>query len=184
MTQRKPEGRDYYEILGADEQTSARDLERLYKRKAARFHPDKGGSEEAMKSLNEAYGVLRNETTRQAYDANRQQSAPESFVTVATPAARDIGVFGHFLTAFLCLLLGFFLMVLVRSQWIWFLWPLAILATFVMLFGVLMARSALKYSAANFRSPLRGHSTIQEVVFWAMVASSSYLLYLVLSAVG
>jgi curved DNA-binding protein CbpA len=184
MTQRKPEGRDYYDILGADEYTSARDLDRLYKRKAAHFHPDKGGSEEAMKSLNEAYGVLRNETTRQAYDANRQQSASGSFMTIATPAARDIGVFGHFLTAFLCLMLGFFLMVLVRSQWIWFLWPLAILAMFVMLFGVLMARSALKYSAANFRNPLRGHATVQEVVFWTMVASSGYLLYLVLSAVG
>ncbi len=57
--------KDYYEILGANESTSARDLERLYKRMAARRHPDKGGSEEEMKTLNEAYGVLekhRNQT--------------------------------------------------------------------------------------------------------------------------
>ena len=38
--------KDYYEILGANERTSPRDLERLYKRMAARRHPDKGGTEE------------------------------------------------------------------------------------------------------------------------------------------
>src|SRR6185369_14651270 len=31
-------------------------------------HPDRGGSEEQMKSLNEAYGVLKNSTSRRAYD--------------------------------------------------------------------------------------------------------------------
>lgn len=46
--------KDYYEILGADERASRSDLERLYKRMAARLHPDKGGNEEEMKSLNEA----------------------------------------------------------------------------------------------------------------------------------
>jgi hypothetical protein len=184
MTRRRTEGRDYYDILGADEQTPAPDLDRLYKRKAARFHPDRGGSEEEMKSLNEAYGVLRNETKRRAYDANRQQTAPESFVTASAPAARDIGTFGHCLSAFLCLLLGSFLMVVVRSQWIWFLWPLAILAMFVMLFGVLLARIALRYSAANFKTPLRGHLMLQEVIFWTIVVGASYLLYLVFTAVG
>lgn len=41
--------KDYYEILGANERTSPRDLERLYKRMAARRHPDRGGTEEDMK---------------------------------------------------------------------------------------------------------------------------------------
>jgi len=35
--------KDYYAILGADERTSQGDLERLYKRMAARRHPDRGG---------------------------------------------------------------------------------------------------------------------------------------------
>jgi len=184
MSQGQTDPRDYYAILGADEETAARDLDRLYKRKAARFHPDKGGSEEEMKSLNEAYGILRDETSRRAYDATRHRSTAETFAPVVAPPAQEVGVFGHFLSAFLCLLLGSFLMVLVRSQWIWFLWPLGILAALVMLFGLLIARSALKYSAANFKIPLRGHATLQEVVFWTIAASSGYVLYRLLAAVG
>lgn len=184
MSQSGTESPDYYELLGADETTPARDLDRLYKRKASRFHPDKGGSEEQMKSLNEAYGVLKDESTRRAYDELRRQPQNQTFTPVSAPAARDIGVFGHFLSAFLCLLLGFFLLVLVRSQWIWFLWPLAVLAIFVFLFGVLMARSALKQSVSSFRNPLQGHAKLQELVFWTIVASSSYVVYLVMLAVG
>jgi len=63
--------KNYYEILGAQENDSRRELEQRYKRLAARRHPDKGGSEEEMKSLNEAYGVLRNQETRRLYDAGR-----------------------------------------------------------------------------------------------------------------
>lgn len=184
MSQRRTERPDYYDLLGADENTSARDLDRLYKRRAARLHPDKGGSEEQMKFLNEAYGILKNETARRAYDELRRQPERHPSAQVAAPAAREIGVFGHFLSAFLCMLLGSFLIVLVRSQWFWFLWPLAILAIFVFLFGVFMARSALRYSVANTRNPLRGHGKLQELVFWTIVASSSYGVYLVLLAVG
>lgn len=183
MSQRRSKQPDYYEILGADENTSARDLDRLYKRKAARFHPDKGGNEEEMKSLNEAYGVLRDESSRRAYDENRHQSTPSTFAPIAAPVARDVGAFGHFLSAFLCLLLGFFLMVLVSTQWFWFLWPLAVLAVFVILFGVMLARSALMNAAARLPAPMRGHAKIQEVLFWMIVATSSYVLYLVLEAV-
>ena len=61
--------KDYYAIIGADERATSRDLERLYnKRKAAHLHPDRGGSEEDMKALNEAYGVLKDETARREYD--------------------------------------------------------------------------------------------------------------------
>jgi molecular chaperone DnaJ len=64
--------RNYYEILGASEDASARDLERLYKRAAHRLHPDRGGAEEDMKALNEAYSVLHNESARKKYDALRR----------------------------------------------------------------------------------------------------------------
>ena len=46
--------KNYYEVLGAAEHASRRDIERLYKRLASRHHPDRGGSEDRMKSLNEA----------------------------------------------------------------------------------------------------------------------------------
>lgn len=175
--------KDYYAILGADECTSPRDLERLYKRLAASCHPDRGGSEEAMKSLNEAYGVLKNEQARREYDAQRLKTET-SFAPVWTPAARDVGLLGHGLSAFFCLLLGMFLLLLVRFQWIWFLWPLAILAALVILAGVMMARSTMR--AINASLPVsnrwRRYPGVQEAVFWSLVAISGYGVYLLLFA--
>jgi len=177
--------KDYYGILGANERTSRRDLERLYKRMAAQRHPDKGGSEEEMKSLNEAYCILKNAETRREYDAQRVQVSELHFVPVSTPPAQDIGLLGHCLSAFFCLLIGLFLLLLVRSQWIWFLWPLAILAVLVILFGIMMARSAMR--AANASLPLsnrfRRHTSLQEAVFWTIVLGSGYGVYLLLAAV-
>ncbi len=183
MSQTDQSDRDYYAILGADATTSARDLERLYKRQAARCHPDKGGSEEAMKSLNEAYGVLKDHASRRAYDEKLLRPNARAFVPVSQPAAQDIGEFGQFLRAFLCLLVGLFLLLLVRFQWIWFLWPLAILAVFVSLFGILMARSAVKawLPAGNV---LHRHALVQEAVFWSLVLSGCYGVYLVMTGIN
>jgi curved DNA-binding protein CbpA len=176
--------KDYYEILGANEHTSQRDLERLYKRMAARHHPDKGGSDEEMKSLNEAYSVLRNSETRNEYDAQRAKPAA-NFVTASTPAAQQVGLLGQGLSAFFCLLIGLFLLLLVRFQWIWFLWPLAILAVLVIMFGVVMARSAVR--ALNSSLPVsnrfRSYTRLQEVIFWSAVIAAVYGIYLVLTAV-
>jgi hypothetical protein len=178
-------GKDYYEILGADARASQRDIDRLYKQKASRHHPDRGGSEEEMKKLNEAYGVLKNEGVRRSYDQARTGPARPRPVPASAPAAGDIGLFGHGLSAFLCLMIGLFLLFLVRAQWIWFLWPLAILATFVIAFGVLMARSAM--IAANMTLPsshmLRRHTTLQEILFWLVVGSAGFGVYLLLTAV-
>lgn len=176
--------KDYYEILGANERTTPRDLERLYKRMAARRHPDRGGSEEAMKSLNEAYSVLRNKQTRHEYDA--QRAKPEvAFVRVSSPAVHDVGLFGQGLNSFFCLLAGLFLLFLVRIQWIRFLWPLAILAVFVILFGIMMARGAMR--AMNASLPLtnrfRRYTRVQEAIFWAVVIAGGYGIYLVLTAI-
>src|ERR1700730_2880407 len=143
--------KDYYGVLGVDDEASRSEIDRQYKRQAARHHPDLGGSEEQMKSLNEAYAVLRDQATRRAYDAGRKLPAAVSAVPLSAPSAQDVGVFGHCLSAFLCLIIGLFLLLLVRFQWIWFLWPLAILSMFVIAFGVLMARSAMV--AVNFSFP-------------------------------
>jgi len=177
--------KDYYSVLGAEESSSHRDIERLYKRLAARLHPDRGGSEEDMKSLNEAYGVLKDSTLRREYDAQRQKKVGFAPVPRSAPAARDVGLMGHFLTTFLLLASGFFLLVLVRFQWIWFLWPLAILAVGVLFFGILMARSALAAVNASLPSSnlLRRHVILQEAAFWALVVFAGYGVYLFLSGV-
>lgn len=176
--------KDYYDILGANERTSPRDLERLYKRMAARRHPDRGGSDEEMKSLNEAYSVLRNKETRQEYDAQRIKPAV-SFVRVSSPAAADVGLLGQGLSAFFCTLIGLFLLFLVRLQWIRFLWPLAVLAVLVILFGILMARNAMRALNASLpvSNPLRRYTRVQEAIFWSVVIGSGYGVYLLLTAV-
>ena len=175
--------KDYYDILGADEGTSPRDIERLYKRLAARRHPDRGGSEDEMKSLNEAYGVLKDEAARRAYDSQRRKPRAVAFTPVSAPPARDVGLHGQSLSAFLCLLAGLFLLFLVRFQWIWFLWPLAILAVFVIVFGILLAHGAMLSfnESLPLQSPLRRHTLLQEAVFWAIVGGSGYGIYLLLS---
>jgi hypothetical protein len=84
----------------------------------------------------------------------------------------------------LCLVTGLFLLVLVRFQWMWILWPLAILAVSVVGFGVLLARSALV--AVNDSLPksnrLKRHTKLMEFAFWAVIITTGYGLYLVLSS--
>jgi DnaJ domain len=175
--------KDYYEILGVSEDASRAEIDRQYRRQAARHHPDLGGNEESMKSLNEAYGVLKDHSLRKDYDLKRQTRVySTAYVPVTTPTARDVGVFGHCFSALLCLIAGFFLLILVRFQWIWFLWPLAILAMFVLGFGVLMARSAmiaLNHSLPT-TNPVKRHTVLQECAFWSVIATFAYGLYLLL----
>ena len=177
--------KDYYGVLGVDKDASQIEIDRQYKREAAKHHPDRGGNEERMKSLNEAYGVLRDKSLRSSYDAVRRPrpAAAHGFVRVTTPTARDVGVLGHCLSAMLCLIGGVFLLLLVRFQWFWFLWPLAILALMILGFGVMLARSAMV--AVNDSLPvsnrLKRHTRIQEVAFWVVIVSGAYGLYVVMT---
>ena len=178
--------KDYYDVLGVSLDATRDEIDRQYKREAHKHHPDRGGSEEGMKSLNEAYWVLKDETMRRDYDLKRRKPAPVIRNRASAPAAQDIGLFGHFLSAFLCLLLGLFLLMLVRFQWIWFLWPLVILALFVILFGVLMTHSAMIAVSESLpaRHPVRRYRKAQEAMFWLAVVVAGYGVYLLLTNVG
>ena len=177
--------KDYYGVLGVDKDASQPEIERQYKREASKHHPDRGGSEERMKSLNEAYGVLKDKSLRTSYDATRRRpaAARHGFTPVTTPAAQEIGVLGHCLSAWLCLTAGAFLLLLVRFQWMMFLWPLAVLAVLVLGFGVMLARSAM--IAVNNSLPptnrFKRHTKIQEVAFWAVIVSGGYGLYVIMT---
>ena len=176
--------KDYYGVLGVDKDASRVEIDRQYKREAAKHHPDRGGSEERMKSLNEAYGILKDTSLRNAYDARRRRPATyQGFTPVTTPTARDVGVFGHCLSALLCLIAGMFLLLLVRFQWMFFLWPLAILAVFVLGFGVLLARSAMVAVDASLpvTNRIKGHTRLQEAAFWVAIVSGGYGLYVVMT---
>jgi hypothetical protein len=178
--------KDYYGVLGVDKEATQVEIDRQYKRQAAKHHPDRGGNEEQMKSLNEAYGVLKDKNLRRSYDAGRRRPAaatPRGFAPPANPTARDVGVFGQCLSALLCLIAGLFLLLLVRFQWIWFLWPLAILAVVVLGFGVMLARSAMTAVDASLpmTNRFKGRTTVREVAFWMVIAGVGYGLYLVMS---
>jgi hypothetical protein len=178
--------KDYYGVLGVDKEASQVEIERQYKRAAAQHHPDRGGSEERMKSLNEAYGVLKDKSRRSSYDATRRRPAAagrQGFTPVTTRPARDVGVLGHCLSAGLCLIAGIFLLLLVRFQWIFFLWPLALLALGVLAFGVLLARSAkvAVNDSLPVTNPFKRHTRIQEAAFWTVIVSGGYGLYVLMT---
>jgi hypothetical protein len=74
-------------------------------------------------------------------------------------------------------------LLLVRFQWMMFLWPLAILALLVLGFGVLLARSAMV--AVNDSLPVtnrfKRHTKIQELAFWMAIVSGGYGLYVIMT---
>ncbi|HYG79195.1 MAG TPA: J domain-containing protein [Pyrinomonadaceae bacterium] len=176
--------KDYYSILGAGEDASAGDIERLYRRKAVEHHPDRGGDEEEMKSLNEAYGVLKDESARRAYDAERRGAAADAAEAVAAPptvpplqveaaAAQSLG-------AVLFIGAGLVLALLVRFQWFWFLWPLAVLALALVAVGVLMAHGAIRRLEDRHSVTRSWFGATLEVMFWAVLVCGGYWIYLVL----
>ena len=176
--------KDYYAVLGVDKDASQVDIDRNYKRMASKHHPDRGGSEERMKSLNEAYGVLKNQSSGRAYEVSRRARVTASSCTrVTTPKADDTGRLGHVLSAGLCLMAGLFLLLLVRYQWIFILWPLAILAVFVVGFGVMLARSAMVKvnESLPVTNRFKRHTKLQELAFWALIITGGYGLYLLMS---
>ena len=177
--------KDYYGVLGVDKEASQVEIDRQYRREASKHHPDRGGSEERMKSLNEAYGILRDKSLRSSYDAGRrrQSATPHGFAPVTTPTARNVGFLGQSLSALLCLIGGMFLLLLVRFQWFWFLWPLAILAVMILGFGIMLARSAMVAVNASLpvTNPLKRHTRLQEAAFWMVIVGVGYGLYLVMT---
>jgi hypothetical protein len=182
-------GKDYYSILGAGEREAREEIERRYKRLARRHHPDRGGDEEEMKSINQAWRVLGDADARRDYDAGRARSRSRevyrSHAPVSSPAAHADPLSGRIVGAALCVFVGLVLLFLVKTQYVVFLWPLALLAFGVVAFGVMMAHGALAFAREQVaaRHPLRRLVWAQEVVFWSCVAGGGFAVYLMLEAV-
>ena len=60
--------KDYYKILGITKSASQEEIKKAYYKLAHQFHPDKGGSEEKFKEINEAYQILSDKEKRSQYD--------------------------------------------------------------------------------------------------------------------
>ena len=67
---------DYYAVLGVDEDASAKELKKAYRKLAQEYHPDRNAgdaaAEERFKEVQEAYDTLGDETKRTAYDRARR----------------------------------------------------------------------------------------------------------------
>jgi curved DNA-binding protein CbpA len=177
---------DHYTTLGVEADAARREIERRYKRLAAAHHPDRGGDEERMKSLNEAYRVLRDDTRRAAYDAARAETSSRTtreFVPATSASAAADALWGRMAGALLSIFGGTVLMCLVRFHYVVFLWPLALLGFAVMFFGVWMAHAALAYARQSFAPThiARRTAWVPEAVFFSVVAGGLYGLYLVLT---
>lgn len=62
-------GKDYYNILGVDKNSSQEEIKKAFRQKAHQYHPDKAGGDEAkFKEVNEAYQVLGNAQKKAQYD--------------------------------------------------------------------------------------------------------------------
>jgi len=63
---------DYYEILQVSRTATTAEIKKAYRKLAIKYHPDKNPgdkeAEEKFKMINEAYGVLSDESKRELYD--------------------------------------------------------------------------------------------------------------------
>jgi len=63
---------DYYKVLGVDKKASEKEIKKVYRKLARKFHPDLNPddkeAEKKFKQINEAYEVLGNKENREKYD--------------------------------------------------------------------------------------------------------------------
>lgn len=59
---------DHYDTLGVPRDADGKTIKRAYRKKSMKAHPDRGGSEERMANLNQAYQCLADPVRRETYD--------------------------------------------------------------------------------------------------------------------
>ncbi|KAF7314087.1 hypothetical protein HMN09_00567800 [Mycena chlorophos] len=75
---KQSKAKDYYKILGVSRDADARTIKKAFRNAAKTAHPDKGGSEQKMAALNEAYEVLSDPELRQRFDNGEDPNDPSA----------------------------------------------------------------------------------------------------------
>ncbi|SRR6266545_5204857 len=187
--QRPDMEKDYYSILGATKTASQDEIEHLYKRLAMRHHPDRGGDAEEMKAINQAYRVLGNAASRRAYHSRHQRS-DDPFRAVGPPLSPPSALLpdtvpGRLVGALFFLLAGLVFLFLVRIYYIRFMWPIFLVAAFVVILGVWKVHAVMVFARNSLAPshPVRRYLWVQELVFWFLVCGGTYAIYLLMSVI-
>ncbi len=86
--------KNYYEILGVEQNATKADIKRNYRKLATKYHPDKNSEPTAASifiAVTEAYEILSNRKSRAAYDLSRwqalknKQANQDTFTTTPYP---------------------------------------------------------------------------------------------------
>ncbi len=64
--------KNYYDVLGVNENSSSAEITKAFKELAKKHHPDRGGDEAKFKEINEAHDTLKNSQKRHDYDTMRK----------------------------------------------------------------------------------------------------------------
>jgi hypothetical protein len=190
--QRFDASKDYYKVLGISEEATVEEIEKAFRSEARKRHPDGGGSEEEMKLLNEAHDILSDPQTRRAYDAQKNPRPakygssivldPEPVMTSEAFKVQvsDEDFAGLLMSAATCIGLSLPLLFLVETQWVFFLWPLRLIALGTLGIGVIMSHAALKakHRAMRRRNPnlRRSVTMIHRLIFYSIVIAGLVLI--------
>ncbi|NNL77714.1 MAG: J domain-containing protein [Desulfobacterales bacterium] len=75
--------KDYYQVLGVDQNATGKQIKESYRQLAFKYHPDRNkenpAASEEMKTVNEAYAVLSNPTKKSEYDNLRNQFGSSAY---------------------------------------------------------------------------------------------------------
>jgi curved DNA-binding protein len=64
--------KNYYDILGVNEQSTSAEITKAFKDLAKQHHPDRGGTQEKFQEINEAHDTLKSSQKRHDYDSMRK----------------------------------------------------------------------------------------------------------------